>query len=305
MNPDPLPHLETFARAAELTSFTAAAQALQLTQAAVSQRIQALEKELGVALFQRQGGHVLLTDAGRRLYAYAQSILDLHRQARQDVTGRQSPLTGELVLAASSIPGEYLLPAILSVFRRQHPHIQVRATITDSQAVLSQVEQGRAHLGLVGGKRDDLHLEFRCFACDQLVLVVPAGHPWERRKQVSLAQLCEQPLILREGGSGSRWCLEHALQRAGKSAKDLHIALELGGNDAIKEAVRRGLGLAVLSIHAVKPDIQSGRLHGLKVAGLCLKRKMFAVWDRRRVQPIPAKLFLALLEPCAGAKAKS
>jgi DNA-binding transcriptional LysR family regulator len=202
---DPLPYLETFVRAAELNGFTAAARSLGLTQAAVSQRIQALEESVGTSLFHRRAGHVLLTDAGHRLYPYARRILALHDEARQEVTGRKQPVAGELSLAASSIPGEHLLPGLLSVFRQKYPHVQVRATVTDSQAVLQQVEQGQAHLGLVGGKRDSPHLEFRCFACDRMVLVVPAEHSWARRRRVSLSQLRGQPLILREPGSGSRW----------------------------------------------------------------------------------------------------
>jgi DNA-binding transcriptional LysR family regulator len=301
MAADQLPHLETFAKAAELSSFTAAARALGLTQAAVSQRVQALEQVLNTSLFQRHGGRVLLTEAGRRLYPYAQRILALHQEAFQEVTGRQIPQAGELSLAASSIPGEYLLPDLLSRFRGQHPHVQVRATVADSQAVLHQVEHGQAHLGLVGGKGDSPHLEFRCFACDKLVLVVPAHHAWGRRRRVSLAQLAEQPLIVREAGSGSRWCLEQALAKTGKSLRDLDVTLELGSNEAIKEAVLRGLGLAVLSTHAVQKEVQAGLLHALQVTGLPLVRDMFVVWDRRRVLPIPARQFLDLLEPCKGA----
>jgi DNA-binding transcriptional LysR family regulator len=306
MNPEPraetqLPHLETFAKAAELSSFTATAQALKLTQAAVSQRIHALEQALGVAVFRRQGGRVFLTEAGRRLYPYAQRILTLHRQARQEVTGQKAPVTGELALAASSIPGEHLLPAVLSVFRRQYPHIQVRATISDSLAVLSQVEHGQAHLGLVGRKSDSPHLEFSPFATDEMLVVVPAGHAWARRRRVTVKQLARQPLILREAGSGSRWCLEQALARAGRSLADLQIALELGSNEAIKEAVVRGLGVAVLSSHAVHKELRAGRLHALRVADLPLEREMYVVWDRRRALPIPARLFRHFLEPCPSA----
>src|SRR5438105_2110049 len=97
-----LPHLETFSKAAELSSFTGAAKALRLTQASVSQRVQALEKTLGTPLFKRQGGRVLLTEAGQKLYGYAQRILDLHREARREVTGHDAPVGGELSLAASS-----------------------------------------------------------------------------------------------------------------------------------------------------------------------------------------------------------
>ena len=193
MNAEQLPNLETFAKAAELSSFTAAARALGLTQAAVSQRIQALEQVLKGPLFQRQGGHVLLTDAGHRLYAYAQRILALHRDAIQDITGREAPLAGELTLAASSVPGEHLLPDLLAALQQRHPHLQVRASVTDSKQVLTQVEQGHVHLGLVGSKKESPHLEFRNFANDTLVLIVPAQHSWAGRKRVSLAQLARTP----------------------------------------------------------------------------------------------------------------
>jgi DNA-binding transcriptional LysR family regulator len=292
-----LPHLETFAKAAELSCFTAAARSLRLTQAAVSQRVQALEQALGTSLFQRRGGRVLLTDAGRRLYPYAQRILALHDEARHEITGRKTAVAGDLSVAASSVPGEHLLPAILPAFRDKHPHIQVRVTVTDSQDVMDQVEHGKAHLGLVGGKADNPHLEFRPFACDEMVLVVPAGHPLIRRKRASLRDLCGQPLILREAGSGSRWCLEEALGKAGKSIRDLQVVLELGSNEAIKEAVRRGMGIAVLSSQVIEQEEEAGLLHGLRVSGLALKRQMFLVWDRRRVLPIPARLLLDYLAP--------
>jgi DNA-binding transcriptional LysR family regulator len=302
MTAEQLPHLETFARAAELHSFTAAARELGLSQAAVSQRIQALEGALGTSLFQRRAGRVALTPAGQRLYPFAERILGLHREAVEEVTGHKAPLTGELSLAASSIPGEHLLPDLLSTFRSRYPHIQVRASVTDSQAVVRQVEQGEAHLGLVGGKTDNPDLEFRAFAHDRLVLVVPAGHPWGRRRRVSLTQLLEQPLIIREAGSGSRWCLERGLTQAGTSLGELRVALELGSNEGIKEAVLRGLGVAFLSTYAVSEDIDRGRLRAVPVAGLSLAREMFAAWSRRRALPITARLFLDLLPSAVPGK---
>jgi DNA-binding transcriptional LysR family regulator len=295
MDKDQLPHLETFARAAELSSFTAAARALGMTQAAVSQRIQALEQSVGVSLFARQSGHVLLTDAGRRLYDYAQRILALHAEALREITGKQAPLSGELALAASSVPGEHLLPDLLSVFRDRYPHIAVRVSVSDTREVSHQVEQGQVHLGLVGGKGDSPHLDFRSFAVDTLVLVVPPAHPLAKRKRIALAQLIAQPLIVREPGSASRACLEQALAAANTPLSSMCIALELGSNEAIKEAVRRDLGLAVLSSHVVRRDVDAGQLHTLQVTGLNLTREMFAAWDRRRVLPIPARLFLDLL----------
>jgi DNA-binding transcriptional LysR family regulator len=298
----PLPYLETFSTAAECSCFTRAAAQLGLTQAAVSQRMRALEQALGVALFRRQGGRVCLTPAGQRLYPYAQRIQALHQEARREVAGQKTPVTGELLLAASSIPGEHLLPAILADFRRRYPHVQVRATVADSAAVLHQVEHGHSHLGLVGRKSESPHLEFRPFATDAMVLIVPPGHRWARLDKVSLKQLGREPLILREAGSGSRGCLEQALAQAGQSLAAFSVALELGSNEAIKEAVLRGLGVAVLSTHAVHKELQAGQLHALRVRELCLEREMFVVWDRRRVLPIPARLFFNFLEGSPAAE---
>jgi DNA-binding transcriptional LysR family regulator len=133
------------------------------------------------------------------------------------------------------------------------------------------------------------------------VLLVSAQHPWSRRKRVALAQLAKEPLIVREAGSASRSCLEQSLAKAGKSLHDLHVTLELGSNEAIKEAVLRGMGVTVLSSRTVQKEVQTGKLHALQIIGLSLAREMFVTWDRRRVLPIPGRLFLDLLGPSQDA----
>jgi DNA-binding transcriptional LysR family regulator len=291
-----LPYLETFSKAAELSSLTGAAKALRLTQASISQRVQALERTLRTPLFKREGGRVLLSEAGQKLYDYAQRILDLHRQARQDITGHEAPPEGELALAASSIPGEHLLPALLPLFGHKHPHIRVRVSVSDSMVVMAQVERGEVSLGLVGRKSDNPHLEFRYLAGDRMVLVVPPGHALRSRKKISVKQLPRYPLILREVGSGLRHCFEKSLDKAGLSLPDLRVALELGSNEAIKEAVLQGAGIAILSTYAVQKELRAGRLHGLEVTDLHCNRDMYIVLDRRRVLPLTARLFLLFLE---------
>ncbi|MCU0705577.1 MAG: selenium metabolism-associated LysR family transcriptional regulator [Fimbriiglobus sp.] len=290
-----LPHLETFSKAAELNSFTGAAKALDLTQAAVSQRIQTLEKTLDKSLFHRRGGRVLLTEAGHKLYAYARRIIDLHREARREITGHEPPVAGELEIAASSIPGEHLLPALLSVFGQKYPHVRVRAAVSDSMAVMGQVERGEVSVGLVGRKADGPNFEFTFLTADRMVLVAPPGHTLTKFKQITVSQLAAHPLVLREAGSGLRHCFEKALDRAGRSMAELRVALELGSNEAIKEAVSRGVGVAVLSALAVQKEIKSGTLHAVEVEDIRCDRQMFVVQDRRRVPPLPARLFLNFL----------
>src|SRR5262249_28906137 len=140
------------------------------------------------------------------------------------------------------------------------------------------------------------HLEFRHLASDRMVLVVPQGHALARRKSVSVKQLAGHAFVLREVGSGLRHCFEKSLEKSGRSLADLRVVLELGSNEAIKEAVLRGVGVAVLSTFAVQKEIKSGQLKGLKVTDLHCDRDMFIVRDRRRVLPLPARVFLTFLE---------
>jgi DNA-binding transcriptional LysR family regulator len=289
---EPLPHLETFSKAAELGSFTSAAKALKLTQPAVSQRVQVLERLLKKQLFRRSSGRVTLTDAGRTLYEHAQRILDIHRQAQEAVSGRNVPLMGDLFLAASSIPGEHLIPDMVSRFRKDYPHVRVHAEVSDSMKAISQVERGEASIGLVGSKTNNPRLTFTSLSSDRMVLVMPPNHPLGKKKWVSVKQLCTFPIVLREAGSGLRRCFEKSLADAGYSLGDLNVVAELGSNEAIREAVLRGVGVAILSEFAARKELRSGRLVEVKVRDLKCEREMFVVQDHERVMPLTARMFL-------------
>jgi DNA-binding transcriptional LysR family regulator len=291
MSPELLPYLATFTEAAERSSFTAAARHLGLSQAAVSQRIHQLEALVKTPLFRRAGGRVELTDAGRKLHDYARRILDLTAEAWCEVTGEPGEVEGELALAASSVPGHHLLPHALAGFRERHPRVRVKVAVSDTAAALRLVEQGRAHLALVGDRGGSPDLEFRPFATDELVLVVPKRHPWWRRRQVSPAELRTVPLIQREHGSGSRQCFEREAGAAGP----LNVVLELGSTEAIKGAVLEGVGVAVLSRRAVRDEVRAGKLKPIGIEGVALSRDICVAWDRKRVLPPHACLFLAHL----------
>ncbi|MGO9466573.1 MAG: selenium metabolism-associated LysR family transcriptional regulator [Isosphaeraceae bacterium] len=291
-----LPHLSTFVRAAEQGSFTTAASELGITQAAVSQRIAILEKELRVSLFDRRAGRIAVTEAGQRLYDYARQILDLHEQARRNLSGFHPAVSGDLSISASSVPGECFLPPLLSAFHAEHPGVRVRATVSDSGMVLKDIEKGRATLGLAGQEIENPNLEYRTIASDRLVLIVHSGHALVGRKSVSLRALKSEMLIIREPGSGSRCALEKGLARAGTSLADLNVTLELGSNAAIKDAVSRGLGVAFLSRLAVRREVGSKELHAVAVTGLDLTRHFYLVFHRRRPLPPAAAVFLHFLE---------
>jgi DNA-binding transcriptional LysR family regulator len=291
-----LPHLATFAAVAERGSFTATAAHLGVSQAAVSQRIAVLENEIRVALFHRRAGTISLSDAGQRLYQYARRILDLHGQARTDIGAFRPTIARDLALAASSVPGECFLPALLSAFHKEYPGVHVRATVGDSSSVIEDIEKGRAMIGLVGHEAEKPNLEFRPAGSDTLVLVVAPGHRWAARKRVPLNALAGEPLIVREPGSGSRSALERSLVRAGASLAGLNITLELGSNAAIKDTVKGGLGVAFLSRLAIQREIDADELRAVTVSGLKLSRQFYLVYHRRRPRSEVASVFMHFLE---------
>lgn len=294
--PRELPHLETFARAAERGSFTDAAADLGVSQAAVSQRIAALERALRVSLFDRRAGRIALTRAGERLYDLARRILDLHAEARESLSGLRPLRAGDLSIAASSVPAECYLPARLSAFRATWPDVHVRASVGDSSSVVKEVAKGLASLGLVGRKAEGPDLESEAIGTDTLVLILAPGHPLASRTGLSLAALSGEPLVLREPGSGTRCALRKGLERAGSSLDAMTISLELGSNAAIKDAVKRGLGASFVSRPTVERELAAGELVSVPVRGLLLTRSLYAVHHRRRPLPPAASAFLGFLK---------
>jgi DNA-binding transcriptional LysR family regulator len=289
---DHLPHLSTFIEAADGESFTAAGRTLGITQAAVSQRIQSLEASLGRHLFVRDGGGVTLTPSGRRLYEYARRIIKLHSEARQVIAELKHAETGDLSIAASSIPGNHILPPSVAGYRRAFPNIRVRICVTDSVEVIKRVESGRADLGFTGANAASPDLDFQMFSNDVLALVVPSGHRLAGRRRVALRDFVREPFVQRESGSGSRHCFERELRRIGKSSSDLNIVLEVDGNEGVKEAVLQGLGVAVMSRRSVQQEVLTGSLTAIPVYGLKLRRSLYVVRDRRRPLTEPASIFL-------------
>jgi DNA-binding transcriptional LysR family regulator len=220
----------------------------------------------------------------------------LHEQVRRDLGEFRPAVSGDLPIAASSVPGECLLPALLSAFHATHPQVHVRATVSDSASVIKDVEKGRATLGFIGQRAENPALETRSIGRDSLALVVSPGHPWAARRSISLDALAGEPLIIREPGSGSRSTLEKGLERAGASLVALNVSLELGSNTAIKDAVKRGLGVAFLSRFCVRRELDSGELRAVGVRGLALTRRLYLVHHRRRPLSMAANAFLRFVE---------
>ncbi len=288
-----LHQLRTFTLVAEKKSFSAAADAMLLTQPTVSSHIKNLEETLGVTLFDRLPRKAELTKAGHILYRYSREILALHRCALDAVQEFCGRLIGSLEIGGSTIPGEYILPVQLGEFHRRAPEVEVTLRIGDSREITELVLEGKLEVGMVGALPEHEQLESVSFCRDTLVVISGAGHPLFRRglDTISLKDLLTFPLWLREPGSGTRQTLAEALGRKGKQLKDLKIIGQLGSTEAVKHAVMAGDGLAVVSSLAIRDDVACGRLRAYRLLGMASSRSFYIIRHRQRT-PSPAARFL-------------
>lgn len=291
-----LRRLEIFAKVAELGSFSRAADALFLTQPTISEHVRSLEDELGVQLLDRLGRGTTPTRAGLLLLGYAQRMLTLAREAQQAVDQLQGRMSGELAVGGSTIPGEYVLPALIGAFKTKYPDISIALLIGDSRQVSGWVEDGRVEVGVVGARPAGRALESRELMTDELVVVVPAAHAWAERRTVTLAELRGEPLIMRERGSGSREAMERALAEVGLDLSTFRIVGEMGSTQAIKQAVRASVGISLISRRAVEDECRASLLACVKIKDLKIARAFYLVTHRDRTRSPLAQAFVAWLE---------
>lgn len=283
--------LRAFASVAELHSFSRAAESLHVTQGAVSQQVAALEKELGAILLERKGRTVQLSQQGHRLYQYARQILDLADDALQDLTGEAREIQGTLRIATSTVPAEWLLPRLLSGFLQRHASVNEFVAVSDSAAATRAVESGTAEIGFVGESPRSNRLLSEAVATDELQLVVAANHRFSASRTASMKQLGDEAFIMREPESGSRRCLEQALDAKGCPPAGLRVVMEVNSNDALRAAVRHGIGVAFLSKQTWGVD-HAPDLVPVRVRGLHPRRNLYLVTHSDRVVSTAARAFV-------------
>ena len=287
--------LDLFCRIVESGSFSKAADAVYLTQPTVSGHIKKLEEDVGVRLLDRLGHRATPTKAGDLLYRYAKRILTLRQEAQQALDEFKGGLKGELILGASSVPGGYLLPPLIGPFRARYPDISVVLKVSYSKEIIEAVIDGAYEVGAVGAQFDDGRLEYQTFSEDEMVLVVPPTHPWASRRSVKASELPSQPFLIRERGSGTRKILEQALEQRNLSISVFKVIGELGSNEAIRQAVKAGGGIAIISRLAVASDIKCRELNAIPVSGLKLTRAFYLITHRHRSHSPICNAFLAFI----------
>lgn len=290
-----LRQLEVFSGVYELRSFSRTASALRLTQSTVSEHVRLLEEELGTRLFDRLSRETVPTRAGELLYGYARQMLMLRSQARQAVDDFLGQVTGTLLVGASTIPGEYVLPAVIGRFRERHPRVAITLQISDTRGIVQSVLDGQVDAGVVGADPANRGLETRALMPDELVLVVPPGHRWSGRSETTLDELKTEPLIVREAGSGSRQALERALEATGRSLGEMQVIAEMGSTGAIKQAVKAGVGVSVMSSRAAEDECRHGLLACVKLKDLAVTRHFYVIAHASRSRSPLCRAFLDFL----------
>ncbi|HEY3086425.1 MAG TPA: LysR substrate-binding domain-containing protein [Candidatus Dormibacteraeota bacterium] len=288
-----LRQLRTFKTVADMSSFSLAAQRLKLSQPSISYQVKELEEALGLPLLERLGKRVELTEAGSVMYGYARRMLDVLDEATVAIEEMRGIQRGTLRVGASTTVGIYLLPAALGAFKKLHPGLVISLEIGTRARVQEQVLRNELDLAVVGPALKDPDLAIIPFLSDELVVIAPDGHPLAAKHRLTLKDLSDQPFVMREAASGSRWSLEKAARRAGAKLK---VAMELGSNGAIKHAVESGLGLAVISRYACALEFSSGRLVELDVRGFPIRRDWHIVHLRRRKLPASVSAFIEFLK---------
>ena len=285
-------HLALFNAVAEQGGFSKAAETLLLSQPALSLQVAALEKSLGVSLFDRLPRGVRLTKAGEVLLPFAQRIAALEREADTAIRELRGLVRGRLTIGASLTIGSYVLPPILLRFHERHPQIDVDMQVANTEQTQARLLTGELDIGLTEGFEPAEELHAWVFARDELVTIAAPSSPLAGKRKVTIDDLKDQAFVLRELGSGTRAVVERGLRSKGISPK---VAMSLGSTEAVKAAVVAGVGLGVVSSLAIVPELAAGTLTVIKPAELQFRRNLYASTLKGKAASPAASAMISLL----------
>jgi len=277
-----LRQLSVFEAAARLLSYTRAAEELHLSQPAVSMQIRQLEEQAGLQLFEKLGRKLHLTEAGRELFQYSRAILhDLH-EAEEVLEALKGLKTGKLNIGVASTVN-YFAPRLLAAFSQHYPGISLSLEANNRENLIHMLSANEKDLVLMGRPPEQIDLESEPFLENPLVVIAPPEHPLAKEHDIPMQRLAEETFVIREAGSGTRAAMERFFSEQGITLK---TGMQMTRNEAIKQAVRVGLGLSIVSIHSIELELETKRLVVLDVAGFPIRRQWFLVYRHgKRLSP--------------------
>jgi len=288
--------LHIFYTVSEKGSFSAAAQALHMTQPAVTMQVQSLEEYFGTKLFNRSTKRIELSEAGRALMPFARRSIELIRETDMAMSKFTHMLQGRLQLGASLTIGEYVLPRMLGPFGQQYPNIAISMKVMNTAQILEEIANHQLNFGLIEApvQHPDMHIE--AVMKDELKLIVPANHPLAEASVVSLEDVLKYPFIVREQGSGTRQVMEEQFARKNIDIQSVRAVMELGSTGAIKSAVEAGLGIAIISPSSVKHEVTLGLVKIVDIEDCSFERQFYSIYLKSALLPISAVTFLSFLQ---------
>ncbi|VTR40790.1 DNA-binding transcriptional regulator IlvY [Actinobacillus pleuropneumoniae] len=288
--------LHIFYTVAERGSFSAAAQALHMSQPAVTMQVQALEEYFGTKLLIRSTKRMELSEAGRTLLPFARRSLELSQETDAAMAAFSNKLQGRLQLGASLTIGEYVLPRLLGPFGREYPDISIMLKVMNTTQILEEIASHQLNFGLIEAPVEHPDMVLDAVMEDELKLIVPSSHPLAQREDaIYLKDVLSYPFVLREKGSGTRKVMEDVLLERGHDPESIQTVMELGSTGAVKSAVEEGLGITMLSTSTVKHETALGLVKMIDIADASFKRNFYSIHLRSALLPMSAMTFLAYL----------
>ncbi len=257
--------LQVFHTVARLLSFTKAAETLHMTQPAVTFQVRQLEEYFNTRLFDRTHNRISLTEAGKKVYEYADDIFDLYNEMENAVREMTGEISGALTIGASTTIAEYMLPTLLGDFREKYPDVTIHLKVSNTEGVVSMVENNTIDLGVVEAPVNNKNLVVENCKNDHLVAIVPPGHVLASERYLNVQQMLKFPFICREEGSGTREVISDYLDHLPGCGEGLKIAMELGSPEAVKGAVEAGMGISVVSRATIQKELKLGSLVALNL----------------------------------------
>lgn len=290
-----LRQLQVFEAIARHLSFTRAAEELHLAQPTVSAQIKNLTDAIGLPLFEQVGKKIYLTDAGKKLYRTCREVFSALENFEMEAAEIKGLRQGQLRLAVVTT-AKYFAPRLLSAFLERYPGIDVALKVTNRERLLERMADNVDDLYIMGHPPEDAQLAFKHFLQNPLVVIAPAGHHLADATQVPLQALADEPFIMREVGSGTRLAVEQQFLKFGVKP---HVRMELGSNEAIKQVVAAGLGIAVISQHALLTDTALGEVVVLDVEGFPIYWDWYIGHLAAKQLSVVARAFLSFVEEAA------
>jgi LysR family transcriptional regulator, low CO2-responsive transcriptional regulator len=278
-----LRQMKVFQTVAEQLNYTRAAELLHLSQPAVSMQVKQLEESVGLPLFEHTGRKIKLTEAGREIHQYARTMFQTFEEMEEVIGAMKGLGTGHLKIAVASTVN-YFAPRLLAAFSRNYPGIDLHLDVSNRQRLMELLVNNEIDIVLMGLPPEDIELEYEPFMENPLVVIAPPGHPLQHEKRIPAERLGQEVFIMREDGSGTRLAMERFF-----AERDIAIStgMQMTRNEAIKQAVRAGMGLGVVSGHTIELELETKRLVVLDVEGFPLQRHWYMVY-RKSKRLLPA-----------------